>query len=679
MTWMLMLAAMPAQGASPLDALRDEWWAIEKHVADQLQDRNVSQWARELSGEPWSDGRPANWMISFNVIRRAGHEEALSRLIDGLVKAEHPPNKGQLEQMVLSLIGGKQWDSAQQFCERMPEAHPRWGSGMVRHWEEVGRDPIWIDDWLVAREREDPPNEEGHDYLNPSQLRFWFSRRLEYRRRQGTAGLLISVLDKAVRDHPEDAGAAHRYLAAVKRVNTGDYDTAWIGTVVKPNSMVHCLDLGRSLTVLNPKAAVSLFQRSLEVKYSADDQRIMEQRTQRSSRMRGFAPRSFERMLRDAAYHELMYVYQKMGDAKKAQALLEELTQRYPDGIPPLGMAQFAGLVQGMSGARVIESRVRQAEPENRDSYKYWRQRGQYFAGRKERGEAIKAYEKALELAQSEPYEIEQGQGENFARALVLGDYVRLLGFNANGMRLLWREQKMTDPQTVFAKRIIRMMLDIEHDNTFFMQPDDDRLWALLEARPKWDSFEGHLLARLAKNAQPQKRIKLRDRRSELWDRGEKMVKDADPSRVGNLASVMTSYGAPERAIPLLVDALSQHTDPKFIARASYTLFRACMDVGDWRAAERIWPEARKRLQPNERVGRLGYIAVLAAKKGDRDDALRVWKKRMNFDLTDLRGLDNLAKSGLRDQLLQLYRQLAIDDPETLASDAALKRIAEGE
>ena len=72
--------------------------------------------------------------------------------------------------------------------------------------------------------------------------------------------MLIAALEKAVRDKPTDAGAAHRYLAAVKRVNIDDYDPAWIGTVAKPESIVHCLDLGRSLAVLNPKAAVSLFQ-----------------------------------------------------------------------------------------------------------------------------------------------------------------------------------------------------------------------------------------------------------------------------------------------------------------------------------------------------------------------------------------------------------------------------------
>ncbi|MBC8872038.1 MAG: hypothetical protein H8E44_21620 [Planctomycetes bacterium] len=670
MTWMLTLAAMPVLGAQEpqADVLPDEWWSIERYVVEQLQERNVSQWARELSAEPWGD-EPGQWMLRFSVLHRAGHEKTLSRLIDALAKAKHQPRRFYRQQMAETLIGSEWWEPAQQFCERMPGAHVGW---LVDHWQEAGRDPKWIDAWLAARDRDDQPSEEELDYLGPSRLRYWFARRLDYRQRQGTAGLLIEELAKAVRDDPADADAALRYLAAVRRVGLDDYDPAWIGAVAKPEFVVPCYDLGRSLAGLRPKAGIPLLLRSLELKYSDEDDRIMKQRSRRWARAFG-QTQSFEQMIRDGTRHELMYAYKKAGDAKKAQALLEELTKRYPNGIPPTGMAQFAGQTQGASGARVIENRIRKAEPEKKDSYEYWQKRGQYFAGRKERDEAIQAYEKALELAKPAPYEIEQGQGENFARALVLGDYVRLLGWNDKGMRLLWPELKATDPKTAYATRIVRMMLDIERDNTYYMEPDDDRLWAVLEARPKWDIFEQSLLMRFAKNAQPQTHRKRPDRRPELWTRGEKLAKDADPSRADNLAWVMTRYGGSRRAIPLLTDVLSRQTDAKSTSRASFTLFEAYLDVGDWRAAEETWPAARKLLHPREQPAWLGRIAMLAAKAGGHADALRIWRKRMNYDLTDLRGLDSLAEIGMRDQLAQLYRQLAIDDPESIAPDAALR------
>jgi len=679
MTWMLTPAAMPVLEAQEPqgDALPDEWWSTERYVVEQLQERNVSQWARELSAESWGD-EPGQWMLRFGVLRRAGHEKTLLRLIDALVKAKNPPNRSYQQQMVQTLIGGEWWKPAQQYCERVPRTHPGWGYVMVRHWEEAGRDPKWIDDWLAARDRDDSPSEEDLDFLDPSQLRYWFAARLEFRQRLGTEAALIEELAKAVRDNPADADAALLYLAAVRRVGLDEHDPAWIGSVAKPESMVRCYELGRSLAGLRPKAGIPLLLRSLELKYSDEDQRIMKRRSRRWARAFDQS-QSHEQMIRDNTRHELMYAYKKAGDAQKAQALLEELTKRYPNGIPPVGMAQFAGQTQGASGARVIENRIRKAEPEKKDSYKYWQKRGQYFAGRKERDEAIQAYEKALELAKPTSREIEQGQGENFARALVLGDYVRLLGWNGNGMRLLWRELKTADPKTAYATRIVRMMLEIERDNTYHMEPDDERLWAVLEARLKWDHAEQRLLMRFAKNAQPDSRRNRPDRRAELWSRGEKLAKDADPSRAENLAWVMTRYGGSKRAIPLLTDALSRYTDDEPIARASFTLFEAYLHVGDWRAAEAIWPAARKRLGPREQPDWLGRIAMLAAKAGDHADALSIWKKRMNYDLTDLRGLDSLAEVGMRDQLVQVYKQLAIDDPESIAPDAALRSMERGD
>lgn len=675
MTWTLTLVAMPVLGAQEpqVDGLPDEWWSLERYVVERLQERNVSQWAGGLSAEPWAD-EPGQWMLRFSVSRRAGHEKTLSRLIDALAKAKNPPNRSDQQQMVETLIGGEWWKPAQQYCERVPGAHPGWGYVMVRHWEQAGRDPKWIDSWLAARDRDDSPSEEDLDFHDPSQLRYWFAARLEFRQRQGTEAALIEELAKTVRDDPADADAALRYLAAVRRLGVDRYDPAWIGAVAKPEAVVPCYELGRNLSRLRPKAGIPLLLRSLELKYSDEDQRIMKRRSRRWA-LAFDQSQSYEQMVRDDTRHGLMYAYKQAGDVQKAQALLEELTKRYPNGIPPVGMAQFAGRTQGASGARVIESRIRKAEPEKKDSYKYWQKRGQYYAGRKEREQAIQAYEKALELAKPAPYEIEQGQGENFARALVLGDYARLLGWNGNGMRLLWRELRAADPKTAYATRIVRMMLEIERDNTYYMEPDDERLWAVLEARPKWDIAQRHLLMRFAKNAQPDSRRNRPDKRPELWTRGEELTKDADPSRAENLAWVMTRYGGSKRAIPLLQYALSRYTDDEPIARASFTLFYAYLNVDDWRAAEKVWPAARKRLQSHEQPAWLGRIATLAAKAGDHADALRIWKKRINYDLTDLRGLDNLAKTGMHDQLVQLYKQLAIDDPGSVAPAAALRCI----
>ena len=139
--------------------------------------------------------------------------------------------------------------------------------------------------------------------------------------------------------------AAHRYLAAVRQVRVDGYDAGWIGDVARPKLAVQCYELGRDLAWLRPKAGVALLERSLALRYTDEDRRIMEQRSRHMATIRD-QERSFERTLRDATRHELMHAYKRAGYAKRAQALLEELTKRYPNGIPPAGLAQFAGQVQ---------------------------------------------------------------------------------------------------------------------------------------------------------------------------------------------------------------------------------------------------------------------------------------------------------------------------------------------
>jgi len=680
MTSVLAPTAIPVSGDQEpsLEGLPVAGWEIEKFVVAELETKNVSRWARELSVEPWPD-EPSQWMLRFSVLRRAGHEGTLIRLLDALATtAENPPGRPEQQQMVRALVDGEWWEAVQHYCERLPEAHPDCVQLLVRHWEEAGREPEWIDEWLVARDRDDPSKVEDQAFLSVSPLRFWAAVRLEFRHRRGTEAALIEELAQAVRDDPTDGDAALRYLAAVSRLPSDAYDPSWLGTVALPQSVVRCYDLGSGLSRLRPKDAIPLLVRSLELEFSDEDRRIMEWRSRRTVVCFVFdvPPRPAEEIVRDGARHQLMRAYSASGEAQKAQELLEELTERYPNGIPPSGLAEYAGAVQAASGARVIEGRIREAEPAKGDSYEYWRERAEYFAGRREMDGAIQAYETALELVEPAEYELEEGQGENFARSLVLGDYCRFLGPNEASMRVLWRELEAVDPGTAYAWRVVSEMLDTEQNNTYFLEPDDDRLWAVLEARPTWGYSEQPLLMRFAENARRSPRSQRTDRRAELWARAEALVEGADPSRAECLGWVMTRNDEVQRAIPLLVDARSRFTDDESIGRASFTLFDAFLDLKDWRAAEVLWPSARSRLTPRELPEWQGRLGILAAKAGDRDDALRLWKQRSNLDLNDLRGLEELANAGLREELEAFYEQLAADDPESVVPGAALHRLA---
>jgi len=72
----------------------------------------------------------------------------------------------------------------------------------------------------------------------------------------------------------------------------------------------------------------------------------------------------------------------------------------------------------------------------------------------------------------------------------------------------------------------------------------------------------------------------------------------------------------------------------------------------------------------------LGEFAVLAARNGAPELAMRLWRAKANLDLTDQAGLDDLAASGLVDRLRDYYAALAKQAPENTFVAVALKKLA---
>ena len=58
---------------------------------------------------------------------------------------------------------------------------------------------------------------------------------------------------------------------------------------------------------------------------------------------------------------------------------------------------------------------------------------------------------------------------------------------------------------------------------------------------------------------------------------------------------------------------------------------------------------------------------------------MRLWQQRAGLDLTDCRGLSELASHGLRERLAAYYAGLAQRAPGNYAIAAALKELAESE
>lgn len=76
-----------------------------------------------------------------------------------------------------------------------------------------------------------------------------------------------------------------------------------------------------------------------------------------------------------------------------------------------------------------------------------------------------------------------------------------------------------------------------------------------------------------------------------------------------------------------------------------------------------------------ERTSWLSQVAVAAAKAGQTERAMEIWGRCANFDRTDLRRLDEMARAGLADGLANFYDAMAKADPATTAPARARRML----
>jgi len=133
----------------------------------------------------------------------------------------------------------------------------------------------------------------------------------------------------------------------------------------------------------------------------------------------------------------------------------------------------------------------------------------------------------------------------------------------------------------------------------------------------------------------------------------------------------------PKRSIPLLEYAVETAHDDELKEQAVFTLFESCLDVGDWRRAEEVFPEASRRLTPTEVPDWYSRIAVVAAAAGKKTDAMRIWKAVANVNPAELDHLDELVKLGLRDELVAFYSEMAKNMPSSEIPARVLRALEE--
>ncbi len=632
-----------------------DWWQAQKDVTALLFEarRDIADLVGEVLASKPETGQEA--MFNLNVLLRAGMNKPAVEMVELL--AELCP---KLAEHQISATYRDAWHEygAWAVAQRVVEVSAdRVGklwleNNLLKHFLESGQSVEEIDAWLA----EMPPGRDG----------FWIKERMRFNMTHDRGEALIRELSMKVRENPADIEEALTFLDALlhgcqKPGQEGNL--GWVARVVEAGSPTEAESVASRLSTLEQWEPASAFYRQAVATPLSDAQANYYSSTWQAMVSSDVVKATFAANAREGLAKCLM----GMGRNAEAQKWMVEAADIRDEH--KLGMnALFAGTVQRESGVRVIEARIAAEEEESQDDPDYWRKRAQYYRGRAEPNKEEEALVNALALTKPEPLPDRTAKGHMDMRARVLGDYAHFLRRNhraAEAVTLLRKEMAEAPVESASSARAARLLaFDFEKQ----LSTDDEVLWNWLSKRANWGHTAERLLWRMLEKAQ----------RSELhpyFSRAEKMTKDSDASRSQTLGWIMNRMGFPRRSIPLLEHTTRTADNDNLRERAWFALFESYLDLRDWESAERIFPEARKRLTIREQGDWYARIAVAAAVSGHKAEAMRIWRVSANADPARPAYLSELAECGLREELAAFYRALAEKLPESEAPGKALKML----
>jgi tetratricopeptide (TPR) repeat protein len=497
---------------------------------------------------------------------------------------------------------------------------------------------------------------------------FWVRERLRFNMKHDRGEALVKELSDSVRGNPQNIEGAVAFLdALIYARHSGDekWDLLWMAETIKPKLATEAGKIASGLkTLSNWMTAIVFYEQAVNTP-------LTEEETRRLGMMSAvFVPPGRLRAMFAAHSREGMAeCLLKLGRKDEAQRWMVEaadIRKKHNLGLNAL----FAGEVQAASGQRTIEGRIREAEKKSRDDPGYWRERAQYYRGRKESGQEEEALLKGLSLTTSQP-EPEQRAGRHVDwRAWLLADYAQFLAREKRTGEAVTLLRKEIDeaPAASESSRKAARLLAFDFDKQVTV--DDDVLWRWLGNRPRWEHTEERLLWRMLESTN-------RDDLDTYFIRAEELALGKDPSRASTLGWIMNRMHFPKRSIPLLKHAVENAHDKELKDHTRFTLFESYLDTFDWKHAEEIFPDVAGRLTPKELPEWYSRIAVMAAKAGAKIDAMRIWRRVANLSPSQIEGLDHLVDAGLRDELKDFYREMQKNMPSSGAPARALMVLEE--
>lgn len=637
----LVLAAcqnpLPKTGPIPAVTLPADadGYAIDRFVVHRLltgTDRRA--WVDQWIAAPLPDD-VVSLRVRLNLMVRDDQWAQAWRTVTQLENLDPPSdqitreNRQMWSETAGFLIDWWQDPLARRIVERRPDAAPGNLRSLAFRWQEkVGLEEV--DAWLVEcqqnarRLRVVSPAAE-FEFRPPSpEDRYWLATRHGLYRWLEFETQLLAQLESRARDQSNNREAQLDYLWVARHHQPRPRpEAAWVVDHFQNTGAYDAFRLGETVTRWGwPADGAVLLKRSLVTAFNDADEAALRARSRLSAVWRAPVPRDeLERSLRWETRHALVEAYVKSDQADLAQPIVEALAAESDQDVPP-SLAQLAGLTQASTGQRVIETRLLDAEPENKDDPAYWKRRAQYFEGRSEWTEAESAYRLALKktpLHDSAP----QLKPSAYARASAVSNlsfFYKRQQRSTEGRDLVFTELAEVDPAHPYATRLVDQLW---HNHRRAITVDRKLLWDWLAATDDWRFRGSHVLMLMADNGKPEpRREKFADQRPQVWSQAEALAAGS-PNRSATLGWLMSKHD-PARALTLLEYA-AQNIEPDERSRVRSHLMSAYESLNDFDRMRELWPETGQRFDSQETSRWLRRVAQ-AAEDQDHPSADH-WRK----------------------------------------------------
>jgi hypothetical protein len=488
-----------------------------------------------------------------------------------------------------------------------------------------------IEQWLADR--------------GPGSYGYWWNQLGNFMVAEKRTDAFFQRMKDRVTAAPEDLRQVKTFLQVVYTFRTrgrpdeAKWDLAWVTETCRPATAVRAEEAALELKKLKEfKGATRWYQLAAELPLI--DRELEEKPMPQTGHP--FMP-EFRHGFQIGIRNNLAECLKEIGETAQAQKVLEEvdkLRSEKKSKVYPYSL----GATAIETGAPDPETVFEKQNKRSKDDPEYWLDYADFQSGTRNQAKMEEALRKALELGKPVTTLNHWGKGgprDTRSRAVSQLSWLLERTDREPEALALCRAEIMTYPLADSAD-VAAPFLTRKGGS-----PEDEALWKWLEVNPIWH-WRGpapRLLEFLFKAGG-----------SKAINRAEALARNAHPSRVAEIGLALAELEQHTRSLAFLREGERLLVDDYRRESIKTALYRAYLGIGDWRTAEARLPRPQYFL-PADLHETYAQLALIAARRGDRADAVRLWKRAANLEPAKTEHLAELAEKGLGEDIRAFYAE----------------------